>query len=262
METMYERLWVLFFVIGACLIPAPKARAQQRVPAGARVLVLSGGQRSHHGYRRQTQLLQKKLEDTRQFEVTICEDAAILETPALAKYDIIVAMADRRDPEFRLTEPQQRALLKFVHDGKGLFSLHGFCCADRSWIPEMRELVGGVLAHFGTPDTKVRVGSYRVKLTDTSHPITQGLADFDHVDELYYDLQTQGELRPLAVAVHGGRDWPVLWTRTYGQGRVCVSVFGHCGIQPNAKDPLEHLPFLKLVVQGIAWTAQRQVKLP
>src|SRR5215468_10237235 len=90
------------------LLVTPAAPAQQSVPKGAKVLLLSGGQRNHHGYRRQAQLLQKALEDTKQFQVTICEDAAILETPALNKYGVMVAMADRRDPEFRLTTAQQR----------------------------------------------------------------------------------------------------------------------------------------------------------
>jgi type 1 glutamine amidotransferase len=241
----------------AALLLTPAAPAQQSVPKGAKVLLLSGGQRNHHGYRRQAQLLQKTLEDTKQFQVTICEDAAILETPALHKYDVIVATADRRDPEFRLTEPQQRALLKFVQDGKGFFSLHGFCCADRDWVPEMRELLGGVLAHFGTPNTKVQFGRFLLKITEPGHPVVRGVADFEHQDELYYYLQTQGELKPLVVAVYEGKEWPVLWTRTFGKGKVCVSVFGHCGVQPNAKDPLEHEPFRRLVLQGIAWTAGR-----
>jgi uncharacterized protein len=243
----------------AALLAMPAVSAQQRVPQGAKVLLLSGGQRNHHAYRRQAQFLQKALEDTKQFQVTICEDATILETPALHKYDVIVATADRRDPEFHLTEPQQRALLQFVQDGKGFFSLHGFCCADRAWVPEMRQLLGGVLAHFGTPDTKVQVGKFRLKITDPSHPVTRGMSDFEHEDELYYYLQTQGELKPLAVAVFEDKEWPVLWTRNYGKGKVCVSVFGHCGVQPGAKDPLEHQPFLRLVLQGIAWTAGRQL---
>ena len=245
--------------LAAVLFATPAVSGQQNVPKGAKVLLLSGGQRNHHGYRRQAQLLQQALEDTRRFQVTICEDAAILETPALAKYDVIVATADRRDPEFRLTETQQRALLKFVHDGKGFFSLHGFCCADRAWIPEMRVVLGAALAHFGTPDTKVRFGRFALKITEPSHPVVAGVSDFEHEDELYYYLQTQGELKPLAVAIFEGKEWPVLWTRIYGQGKVCVSVFGHCGVQPGAKDPLEHEPFRRLVLQGIGWTAGREL---
>ena len=56
----------------------PESPAQLKVPQGAKVLILSGGQREHHGFRRQTELLQRLLEQTRQFETTICEDAAIL----------------------------------------------------------------------------------------------------------------------------------------------------------------------------------------
>jgi type 1 glutamine amidotransferase len=248
---------LLTIPVAVLLVAAPAAPTQENVPNGAKVLLLSGGQRHHHAYRRQTQLLQKALEDTKQFQVTICEDAAILETPAINKYDVIVAMADRRDPEFHVTKPQQHALLKFVHDGKGFFSLHAFCCADRAWVPEMRELLGGVLAHFGTPDTKVRQGKYLLKITDPSHPIVKGVSDFDHQDELYYGLQTQGEIKPLAVAVLEGKEWPVLWTRNYGKGKVCVNIFGHCGVQPDAHDPLEDAPFRQLVLQGIAWTAGR-----
>ena len=168
----------------AWILGSAEAPGQQNVPGGAKILLLSGGQRNHHGYRRQANVLQKALEDTKRFQVTICEDAAILETPALGKYDVIVAMADRRDPEFRLTEGQQRALLKFVKDGKGFFSFHAFCCADKSWVPEMRELVGGVLAHFDTPDTKVKQGKFLLKISDPSHPVTQGVSDFEHQDEL------------------------------------------------------------------------------
>src|SRR5262249_22010629 len=146
-----------------------EAMAQQNVKGGAKVLMLSGGQRNHHGYRRQAYLLQKLLEDTKQLEVTISEDAAILETPGLAKYDLIVAMADRRDPEFRFTPGQEKALLQFVHDGKGFFSLHGFCCAEQHWRPEMREMLGGVLSHVGTPDTKVKFGNYHLKISDSDH---------------------------------------------------------------------------------------------
>jgi type 1 glutamine amidotransferase len=241
---------------------APAVSAQHKVPAGAKVLLLSGGQRDHHGYRRQSNLLQKLLEDTKQFQVTICEDAAILETPALNKYDVTVAMADRRDPEFRLTTAQQRALLKFVHEGKGFFSFHAFCCAHEDWVPEMRDLLGGVLAHFGTPNTKVQAGRFFIKITEGNHPITRGAKDFEHADELYYYLQTQGELNPLAVAVYEGKDWPVLWTRSYGQGRACVSVFGHCSVTPGANDPLEHAPFRALIIKGIAWAAGQELKQP
>ena len=56
--------------------------AQKKAPSGAKVLLLTGGQRQHHGYRDQALYLAEALEDTGRYEVTIGEDAAILETPA------------------------------------------------------------------------------------------------------------------------------------------------------------------------------------
>src|SRR5207244_5965564 len=101
------------------------ARAQKKAPDGAKVLLLSGGQREHHGYRDQALYLSNVLEDTRHYQVTLCEDAAILETPAMNKYDLLIVNADRRDPEFKLTESQQRALLDYVKAGHGYVSIHG-----------------------------------------------------------------------------------------------------------------------------------------
>lgn len=238
-----------------CALPGT-AFSQQKAPEGAKkVLLLPGGQRNHHAYRRQAHLLQKLLEDTKRFEVTLCEDAALLETSALARYDLVVATADRRDAEFKLTEPQQRGLLTFVQNGKGLYSLHGFCCADKTWVPEMRQMLGGVLAHFGTPDTKVKMGSFLLKIADSAHPIAAGVSDFMHDDELYYYLQTTDPLKSVAVALYEGKEWPVIWTRNFGKGRVCVNSFGHLGLNSGAKDPLEDAPFQRLVLQGIAWVA-------
>jgi len=89
----------LGLVVIGCLAPA--ALAQKKAPAGAKVYLLSGGQRQHHGYRDQAFYLAEALENTGRYEVTIGEDAAILETPALRKYALLIANADRRDPEFK-----------------------------------------------------------------------------------------------------------------------------------------------------------------
>ncbi len=34
--------------------------------------------------------------------MTLAEDASILETPALKKYDLLIVNADRRDDEFKI----------------------------------------------------------------------------------------------------------------------------------------------------------------
>jgi type 1 glutamine amidotransferase len=240
-------------VVLAIAVCGTAANAQRKAPEGYEVLILSGGQREHHGYREQTQYLQRVLEETGKVQVTICEEADVLRTDAMSKYDCIVINGDRRDAEFRLTEKQQAALLEMVSRGKGCVSVHGFCCAARDWKPEMRQLLGGVLAHFGQPDTKVRQGHYRVKISKPDHPIVQGVADFEIDDELYYDLQIAGELDPIATVAFEGGQWPVAWTRRFGEGRVFVTPLGHKGWKSGSPDPQQNSAFRRMLAQGIIW---------
>jgi uncharacterized protein len=249
-------------VLAIFVLSTTPAWAQKRAPNGAKVLLLSGGQRQHHGYRDQAFYLASTLEDTGRYEVTIVEDAAILETPALNKYDLVIMSADRRDPEFKLSAGQQEALLNYVRSGHGYVSIHGADNAPADWLPEMRTMLGGIFSHFGQPDGKVRKGTYTVKIADTSHPITRGLSDFELKDELYYQIQMQPNVEPLATVAFEGKDWPVAWTRTYGQGRVFHTPLGHRDFGPDKDDPLRNPGLIKLIVQGVDWVAEGHHKPP
>ncbi|KAJ3050091.1 hypothetical protein HK102_012357, partial [Quaeritorhiza haematococci] len=196
-------------------------------PDGAKVLLLSGGQRQHHGYRDQAFYLSAALEDTGRYEVTQTEEAAVLETPALAKYDLVIGLSDRRAPQ-----------------------------------PEWKPMLGAVFSHFGLPDGKVRKGEYTVRIVDSANPVAKGLQDFTLKDELYYHLQAEPDLKPLAVVEYEGADWPGAWTRTYGEGRVFHTVFGHRDFGPDKDDPLRNPGFGKLVLQGIDWVAANKRSAP
>jgi uncharacterized protein len=241
-----------------CLTPTP-ARAQKKAAKGVdavKVLFLSGGQRSHHGYRDQALYLSNALEDTGRYEVTIVEDAAILETPAMNKYDLIIVNADRRDLEFKFTENQQKALLDWVSAGHGYVSIHGADNAATDWLPEWRDMLGGVFSHVGLPDSKTKQATFKIKITSVDHPITKGLQDFELKDELYYNLQMKHQIDPLATTDYSDGTWPVAWTRTYGKGRVFHTPLGHRGFKPGSDDPIQNPNLQKLVVQGIDWVAE------
>ena len=151
----------------SCLISQP-TEAQKAAPGAAKVYLLSGGKRNHHGYRDQAFYLANALENTGRFEVTIGEDAAILETPAIRKYDLIIVNADRRDPEFKFSRSQQEALFDLVRSGHGYVSIHGADNAAQDWLPTWKEMLGGVFSHFGLPDGKTKKGKFAVKIVDTS----------------------------------------------------------------------------------------------
>src|SRR4051812_10660670 len=130
-------------------LAARSAWAQKKAAQGVdpvRILFLTGGQRSHHGYRDQALYLSKALEDTGRYEVTLNEDAAILETPSMSKYDLMIVNADRRDDEFKFTESQQNALLDWVKSGHGYISIHGADNAAPDWVEGWRDMLGGVFS--------------------------------------------------------------------------------------------------------------------
>jgi hypothetical protein len=241
-----------------CLVSTP-ALAQKKAPKGVvpvKILFLTGGQRSHHGYRDQALYLSHALEDTGRYEVTLVEDGAILETPAMNKYDLIIVNADRRDDEFKFTQGQQKALLDWVKAGHGYVSIHGADNAAPDWIPEWREMLGGVFSHVGLPDSKTKTGTFQIKITNSDHAITKGLNDFELKDELYYNLQMKHEVEPLATTDYNNGTWPVAWTRTYGEGRVFHTPLGHRSFKPGSEDPIQNPNLLKLVIQGIDWVAE------
>jgi type 1 glutamine amidotransferase len=235
---------------------ASPALAQKKASGGTRVFLLSGGQRQHHGYRDQAFYLAEMLENTGRFEVTMGEDASILETPGIRKYDLIIANADRRDPEFKYTKAQQEAILDYVRTGHGYVSIHGADNAAADWLPEWKAMLGGIFSHIGLPDGKVRKGSYVVKIVDKTSPITQGIADFPLNDELYYNVQILPGVEALATVEYDGTDWPVAWTRGFGRGRVFHLVLGHRDFGPGKDDPLRNPSLSRLLTQGVDWVAQ------
>ena len=168
------RIACVCLVLSGCLCLASPAWAQKKSPGGVKIYLLSGGQRQHHGYRDQAFYLAELLENTGRFEVTLGEDAAILETPAIRKYALIIANADRRDPEFKYTKAQQQALLEYVRSGGGYVSIHGANNAAPDWLPEWKQMLGGVFSHVGLPDWQgpqgIVHGQDRSPRTKPDHP--------------------------------------------------------------------------------------------
>jgi uncharacterized protein len=144
-----------------------------------------------------------------------------------------------------------------VKSGHGFVSIHGADNAAKDWIPEWREMLGGVFSHVGLPDSKTKKGNFQVKVADTRHPITRGVEDFPLSDELYYHIQMQTAVEPLLTIDYDGGTWPVAWTRVYGTGRVFHTPLGHRDFGPDKPDPLQNPSLAKVLLQGIDWVAGR-----
>jgi type 1 glutamine amidotransferase len=104
-------------------------------------------------------------------------------------------------------------------------------------------------------------GEFTVTLRDTEHPITRGMpAEWKHTrDELYDNMRGPIQnVHVLATAFSNGTKThePMIWTVSYGKGRVFHTPMGH---DANA---MRCWGFIGTLLRGTEWAATGQVTLP
>lgn len=232
----------------ALLCAGSAACAQNTIPlfrqGAIRALIFSG--RNNHDWSTTTPFLKKILLDTGRFDVRVIEEPAGATSETLAAYDVLIL--DYNGP--RWGESTENAVENFVRSGKGLVAVHAASYAfaglqvlgDRHvrtgimeppW-PAYLEMIGG---HFSDQPPKTGHGqrhSFRVKFVDREHPIARGLEEtFIANDELYHNMRMKPGAKILATAFDDpkiggtGKDEPILWTVSYGKGRVFHTALGH-----------------------------------
>jgi type 1 glutamine amidotransferase len=148
--------------------------------------------------------------------------------PSLSNVDGIFFLGHRDVP---ITDQQKAELLAFVRGGKGFVAAHTGLTAFESW-PEFAEMLGAAYGgHLYT-------GPGRMISEQPSHPIVKHWgATPDYSDEFY---RAKGLSRdkvdvllrfdPASAPGSGlpsDGDFPLIWTKTYGQGRVVYSSLSH-----------------------------------
>ncbi len=221
-------------------------------PTPIKVLLITGDDVSAHPWREMSETTREILVNAGKFDVKISEDPLILESAtALKNYDVIVFTiysAKRKE----LPGQAQENLLDFVKGGKGFFVQHLASASFPAW-EEFGKLCGRkwVMGTSGHGPRSV----FQSKIVDKQHPITAGLSDFSVDDELYAKLQGNEDIHVLVTA---DSDWskkiePLVFTRTYGQGRVVHNAYGHdrkALMTPNVQ---------KIIARGTEWAATGKV---
>jgi len=143
-------------------------------------------------------------------------------------------------------EPHQlNPLLEAVRSGTGLAGVHGGMGDAFRDQTEYHYMVGGQwVAHPGGDGV-----TYEVNMTDVPSSITRGIEDFTVTSEHYYMHVDPGN-RVLATTQFGETVMPVVWTKTYGKGRVFYCSLGH------SADIVRRPEVLTLVTRGMLWAAQ------
>jgi type 1 glutamine amidotransferase len=156
-----------------------------------------------------------------------------------------------------LTGEQEAGLCAAVAEGVGIAGWHGGIVDAFRNSPTYQFMTGGqFVAHPGG------IIKYRVNVTGEGreHPVFKGVGDFEvHSEQYYMHMDPGGGLKVLAntrfSGEHEGKPWiagtvmPVVWTKTWGKGRVFVSAIGHV-----CKDLMG--PEVKTITtRGILWAA-------
>jgi len=213
------------------------------------VLLLVGGA-WYHDQPEHRQVLSDMLKD--EFALTMADDASVLTAENLAQYDVVADYSSWWEP----TDAQNQALLDAVAGGKGYVCLHP--ASASFWnSPDHLDMIGGrfvmhdpyktFVVEVGKPDYYTRRQIESGQLQAHVHPIVQDIDDFELADELFVIQGNQREWDILARA----EGHPVVFTKTWGQGRVVNVAVGH------DDRPLTNPNVEQFYVRGIQWAGQQ-----
>jgi hypothetical protein len=161
-------------------------------------------------------------------------------------FDPPLAMAKAK-PQFWMKPSQGKAVRQFVESGGSALFLHNTTHVGLT-DPDFRHVLGA--AYTGHPPIR----TFKVKVTNPDHPITQGITDFVVTDEQHYMtydkdpkfqfLQTVNED---GLIYQGSATAPGGWSYDYGKGRVCYLSPGHM------LSDLWHPHYVKLQQNAVRW---------
>ncbi|UVI31380.1 ThuA domain-containing protein [Paenibacillus spongiae] len=176
------------------------------------------------------------------FDVTVSNTLdAYSDKELMAQLDLIVPVWTMGSIE----QSQLRPLLDTVHAGCGIAGCHGGMGDSFRNEVDYQFMVGGQwVAHPGNDGVL-----YEVNMTDAEDPLTKGIGDFEVRSEQYY-MHVDPAIQVHATTLFGEVKMPVVWTKTWGQGRVYYNTLGH---QANI---VEMPQTLELMRRGFLWAAR------
>ncbi|WP_295122862.1 ThuA domain-containing protein [uncultured Leifsonia sp.] len=199
------------------------------------------------------------------FAVRVEEGTSVYTDDAyLATVDLIVQVNTMSS----ITNEEFAGLQRAVLNGTGMGGWHGGIADSYRDNADYLHMIGGQFAHHAGKHPDERIGEqsdnyipYTVHITEygKTHPITQGIADFDLVTEQYWVLSDEYN-DVLATTTQEARPWdawnrpvtaPAIWTRQWGEGRIFVSAPGH------RLEIVQSQPVRTIIERGLLWAARQ-----
>ncbi len=175
------------------------------------------------------------------FTTVISDDFNVFAADSLKDFDCVVMMSttgDQFGAPKELNETLHKSLLDFVSGGKGLVGIHAASDTGKSW-PEYNEMLGGLFREHPFHEIVA-------KNEDPKNPVNSAFKGeaFPFSDEIYIyqdepysrdklhvllsvDLEKSVKINPKDKDKRADHDYAVSWIKTYGQGRVFYTLYGH-----------------------------------
>ena len=169
--------------------------------------------------------------------------------PSLGNVDGIFFLGHREAP---INDQQKQELLAFVRGGKGFVAAHTGLTAFDSW-DEFGEMVGAKY------EGHLYTGPGQVFNEQPTNPIVKHFGNaFNYTDEFYKPKGLSREkvdvllrFNPTSAPSSGlaaDGDFPLVWSKNYGQGRVVYSSFSH------ATESWDQRNLQLMILEAIKWS--------
>ena len=231
--------FLLIPLLGLLLNCNPDTHDMDTNPRPIQILFLGHHSQHHNSYEYAPILMQTWTKDG--IHITYTEDPGDLNAENLNFYDGLILYANHET----ITSDQETALLDFVRSGHGFIPIH---CASACFknSEEYIDMVGG---QFKSHDT----ATFTAEITDPSHLVMAGIDTFTTWDETYVHHKLSDDRKVLMERVEGDHREPWTWVKSYGEGRVFYTAYGHDGRTWNNPG------FLNLIKNGLLWAVGDRV---
>jgi type 1 glutamine amidotransferase len=197
-----------------------------------------------HDFDAFAQIMTDFLSESVPVDIEVVRDGSFLDSPHAGALDVIIMNHCFKSADGVLTEGQKTRLLDVIRSGVGVVAVHASYYSFPEWY-QCREIYGATFVKHDEVDIMIEV-----RVIDKNHPVTRELPEsFEVHSELYQSTSLAPDCRLLAVAKEKGtqNEYPSVWTRKYGDGRVVTILPAHWPDSYHSND------FQKLVAESVCW---------
>lgn len=202
-----------------------------------KTLIFVGTEGIYHDHVGNGKFITTLLNDNDDIEADFSQDYDVL-ADGLDVYNTVLFYTDVGE----LTDEQETGLLNYIQLGGGFFGLHTAAASFRDSEGYHEMLNGFFNGHSPYMD-------FTVNITESGHPISKDLDDFEVTDELYYLKHNPNTSNHLMHAYDNTKDEThvMAFHHTYGDGRVFYFALGH------DMAVLNNTTFQEIIRRGVLW---------